>query len=221
MHIEPSKIAVGLNTLTYQNLLLGLKNQGNLPYTPNELKTEFHRRVKNRLFQHCQRFCQKNRLDDFTVKETFQKTIIKGIESINSFEFDKLWSEEKLANKVASWLNKIAFNIFMDLFKERSKEDVLDENYYDMEDDALRPDDFEFENDDMIQVKLQDALDSLNDRERLIVNFCIEHNCLDNMNHLPDDVIADICKSLNIEKGNIRVIKLRALKKMREVVKQS
>ncbi len=221
MDIEPSKTAVGVNTLTYQNLLLGLKEPGNLPFTSNELKTEFHRRVKNRLFQDCQRFCYKNRLDDYTAKETFQKTIIKGLENIGGFEFDKLWSEEKIKNKVASWLNKIAFNLFMDLFKERSKQDVLDENYYEMEDDGQRPDDFEFENDDTIQIRLQDALDSLNERERLIVNLCIEHNCLDNKNHLPDDVISDICKSLNIEKGNIRVIKLRALKKMREILKQN
>ena len=221
MDIEPSKTTVGLTTLTYRSLLLGLKKPGYLSFTSNELKTEFHRRVKNRLFQHCQRFCYKNRLDDFTAKETFQKTIIRGLDNIGGFEFDNLWSEEKLKNKVAGWLNKIAFNLFMDFFEERSKEDELDENYYEMEDDGLRPDDFEFENDDMIQIKLQDALDSLNNRERLIVNLCIEHNCLDNKNHLPDDVISDICKSLNIKKGNIRVIKLRALKKMRGILKQN
>jgi RNA polymerase sigma factor (sigma-70 family) len=221
MEIEPSKIAIVLNALTYQSLLLGLKGAGNLPFTPNELKTEFHRRVKSRLFQHCRLFCYKNRLDDFTVKETFQKTIIKGIENINSFEFDSHWTDEKFGNKIASWLNRIAFNLFMDVFKERSKMEALDENYYEMEDDGLRPDDFEIDSNDLMQIKLQDALDSLNERERLIVNLCIEHNCLENKDHLPDDIISDICKSLNIKKGNIRVIKFRALKKMLEILKQN
>jgi len=221
MDRERSMIAIGLSALTYQNLLLGLRKPENLPFTANDLKTEFYRRVKNKLFRHCQHFGYKNRLDDFTVKEIFQKTIIRGLDNINTFEFNDHWAEETFGNKIASWLIRIAFNLFMDLFKERSKTDVLEDYYYDVQDDSLRPDDFEFEENEDMDIKLQDALDSLNERERLIVNLCVEHNCLGNDDHLPDDVILDICKCLNIKKGNIRVIKFRAIKKMREKIIQN
>jgi RNA polymerase sigma factor (sigma-70 family) len=221
MAIEPSKRANGLETLTYQNLLLGFREPSILPFTLNDLKVEFHKRVKNRLFQHCLRFCQINRFDDSIAKEIFQKTILKAFDNVNDFDFENAWSEEKFRNKVAAWLNKIAYNLFIDMLKERSKYVALDEDYNAIEDDGPSPDDFEFEQDDMTQLKLQDALDSLNERERFIVNKCIEHNCLDNKDHLPDDVISDICRSLKIKKGNIRVIKLRALKKMRTILKKN
>jgi RNA polymerase sigma factor (sigma-70 family) len=221
MAIEPSKRANSLEELTYKNLLLGLRQPTNSPFTLNELKVEFHTRVKNRLYQHCLRFSQANRLDDSFAKEIFQKTILKGFDNISGFEFDDEWPEEKFKNKVAAWLNKIAYNLIIDMLKERSKYVPLEENYDEMQDDGLRPDDFEFEQHDMTQIKLQEALDSLNDRERFIINVCNEHNCLDNKNHLPDDAILDICKSLNINKGNIRVIKIRALRKMREILNKN
>jgi len=64
-------------------------------------------------------------------------------------------------------------------------------------------------------------MDSLNDRERLIINLCLQYDCLDNKNHLPDNIIADICRTLNVKKGNIRVIKLRALQKMHNILSQT
>lgn len=215
MNVEPPKKTDRLLTLTHQDLLLGFKKPESSPFTLNDLKIEFHRRVKNRLYQQCLRLCQKNRLDDSTAKEIAQQTILKGLDKINCFEFDVSWPEEKFRNKIAVWLNRIAHNLFIDLLKERSKYVPLDDDYSEMEDDDFRPDDFEFEQDDMIELKLQDALDSLNDRERLIINMCIKYDCLDNKDHLPDDAIADICNSLKLSKGNIRVIKLRALRKIR------
>lgn len=215
MDITPSNKTDSLRALAYRDLLLGFKESSDSPFTLNEFKTEFHRRSKNRLYQRCLTYCQKNRLDDSTAKEIFQKTILKAFEKLDCFEFEISWSEEKLGNKIAAWLNRIAYNLFIDLLKERSKYESLDDGYNDVEDDSFRPDDFEFEQDDTTQLKLQDAWDSLTEREKLIVNLCIKHNCLENKNHLPDDVIADICTSLKINKGNIRSIKYRALVKMR------
>lgn len=221
MDIEPSKKGESPEILTYQNLLSGFKSPENFPFTPNELKTELYRRIKNRLYQHCLRLCQKNRLDDSTAKEINQNAIIKGFNSISGFEFELSWTEEKFANKVAAWFNTIAFNLFIDLLKEKAKCCPIDDDYGEIEDDGPRPDDFEFEEDDTIGLRLQDAMDSLNDRERYIINVYLKHNCLGNNNHLPDEVIDEICCSLKIKKGNIRAICLRALKKLRTSIKKN
>lgn len=220
MDIEPAKKAYGLEIITYKDLLLGFKKPVNPLFTNDELKVEFHRRVKNRLYQHCIRFCQKNRLDDSTAKDVFQETIIKGLINISNFKYEDSWCEEKLKNKVAAWLNTIAYNLFIDLLKERCKCEELDENYFEIQDEDFRPDDFEFYQDDTTHLKLQDALDSLNENERFVINIYNKYNCLENNNHLPDDVIADICNTLSKSKVHIRVIKLRALKKMRLILKK-
>jgi hypothetical protein len=47
------------------------------------------------------------------------------------------------------------------------------------------------------------------------MNICLKHNCLGNNDHLPDEVIEEICCSLGIKKGHERVIKFRALGKLR------
>ena len=221
MDIEPAKRTNGLEILAYQDLLLGFREPSNFTFTLNELKVEFHRRVKNRLYQHCLRYCKKNRMDESTTKDIFQETILKGFDKIGSFRFENTWGEEKLKNMVCAWLNTIASNQIIDLLKEKSKIITIDEDYDEIEEDGAAPDDFEFEQEEITELQLQVALDSLNERERLIINICIKHDCLDNKNHLPDDVLADLCLSLKMKKGNIRTTKLRALKKMRIILKKN
>ncbi len=219
MDIELSKRAKSPQLLTYQSLLSGLKSPENFSFTVNELKTELHRRVINRLYQHCKRLCQKSRLDDSTVKEIVQITLIKALDNISVFVVETSWPEEKFANKVAAWLNTIAYHQFLDLMKERARCCVIDEDYNEIGDEGNRPDEFDFEQNEITELQLQDAMDSLNDREKYIINICMKYNCLDNKNHLPDAVIEDICNSLQLQKGHIRVIKLRALAKLRTMLK--
>lgn len=220
MDIEPSKKGESPQNLTYQSLFSSLKSPENTSFTENELKTELYRRIKNRLYQCCQRLCAKNRLDDSTAKDITQNSVLKGFNSILTFEFEYSWVEEKIANKVAAWFNTIAHNLYIDLLKEKAKCCEIDGDYDEIVDDGYRPDDFEFEVDDSTELRLQDAMDSLNDRERYIINIYLQHNCLGNNNHLPDEVISDICCSLGITKGNIRVINLRALEKLRTMLKK-
>lgn len=221
MDIEPSKKGGSPQNLTYQNLFSGFKSPENVSFTLNELKTELYRRIKNRLYQYCQRLCQKNRLDDFTAKEINQNAVIKGFNNVLTFDFEFSWTEEKFANKVIAWFNTIAYNLFIDMLKEKAKCCPIDGDYDEVEDDGPRPDDFEFVVDDTTELRLQDAMDSLNDKERYIINIYLKHNCLGNNNHLPDEVINDICCSLGITKGNIRVINLRALEKLRTMLKKT
>jgi RNA polymerase sigma factor (sigma-70 family) len=139
--------------------------------------------------------------------------------NINEFEIKSQISDERISNSFFAWLNTIAHNLYMDFLKERSKTLYSDCSYEELECEEPRPDDFEFEIDQNTDILLQEAWDSLDEREKYIVNICIKYNCLDNKNHLPDNEIKEICKELFIEKGHIRVIKFRALKKLQKIRK--
>ena len=221
MDIEPSKKGASPQILTYQNLLSGIKKPEDSPFAINELKTELYRRIKNRLYKHCDRLCKKNRLNDSTAIELTQDVVLKCFDSISNFKFEFSWDERKCANKLAAWFNIIASNHFIDLLKEKAKRCIVEFEDYEIEDDGPRPDDFEFEMDDTIGLRLQDAMDGLNDRERYIINICLKHNCLGNNNHLPDEVIDEICCSLSVKKGHVRVINHRALEKLRAKLKKN
>jgi RNA polymerase sigma factor (sigma-70 family) len=215
MNVEASLKLDSLKVLNYHALISGIKNLEISTFSLEDLWTEFHRRVKNKLYQGCLRLCHKNRFSDDTAKEIFQNTILIALEKLKDFEIDLSYPEEKIKNTIGSWLNKIALHLFLDYLKERGKTSNIDGHYDEIEDESFRPDDFEFDENESTQLKLQDAWDSLSDREKFIIYLCIKYDCLGNKNHLPDDVILNICDSFKISKGNIRVIRLRALKKIR------
>jgi len=215
MEIEASKITIQKGTLTLSELINEIKKTELFGFSSNELKTEFYKRFKNRLYQYCQRICFRNRFDNSVVKEICQITFIKALDKIGNFEFEPTVSDEKLKNSVSAYLNKTAFNAFVDYLSVQNKISEIDETFEEQESDYQRPDEFEFNHDENTSVRLQEVFDDLNYKEKVIIYFCIQHNCLSNNNHLPDKSILEICQKLNINKGNIRVIKLRALNKFR------
>ena len=215
MEIGSSKlIDDSLKILTAAQLIQALKDPSKSGFTLNELKTEFHSRTKNKFYQYCKGLCLHNRYDESLAKEIFQKTIVKAISKIENFTIEHTASEGKQLNSLFAWLNKIAFRFFLDFLESRAKTTYSDRTYEGVECEDDRPDDFEFD-DDIPSIIVQEAWDDLDERERLIFYFCIIHNCLDNGDHLPDDAIERICNKLKIKKGNIRVIKNRALKRLR------
>lgn len=201
--------------LTSGELISELNKENASLYSENDLKTEFFHRFNNRLYQHCERFCLHHRLDMDVLKDVCQDTFLKALKKISSFKLVNTFDEKRINNTISAWLNKIAHNCFMDIFAEKAKFCTLDESYEEMLTEGDLAGEIEFFGLDNNSIKLQQAWDSLSNRERFILILCIEHNCLSN-NHLPDDIIEWICFKLKIEKGNIRTIKSRALKKLKE-----
>ena len=215
MEIEASRILIQIGTLTLRELIREINKPELFVFSSNQLKAEIYSRLKNRLYRHCEILCRRNRYDESVTKEIFQTTFIKAFNNIGEFKFDPTFCDEKLMNSVSAWLNRIALNSFLDFLTAQNKVSSLDEFFEELESDYQRPDDFEFNQGESTLIRLQEAWDDLNDKEKLILYWCIQYNCLSNNNHLPDKTIEDICQKLTIKKGNIRVIKLRALNKIR------
>jgi DNA-directed RNA polymerase specialized sigma24 family protein len=184
MEVEASKILIQISTLTLRELIREINKPELFVFSSNQLKTEVYARLKNRLYRHCEILCRRNRYDENVVKEICQITFIKAFNKIGKFKFDPNVCDEKLANSISAWLNIIASHSFLDFLAAQSKVSTLDESFEELESD-FQSDSFEFTQDENNLLKLQDAWDHLNDKERLIIYYCIQHNCLSNNNHLP------------------------------------
>ncbi len=181
------------------------------------LFSEFHNRFKKRLYRRCCEIAYNNHHDKDLAKTLFQETMIKACNAIRKFKADDLWTEEELKNKVIGWLGVILNNEFKNLCRLKKKQiqiSELDHSFdeFEAEYDKVYEDE-EKPNFSFIRAKFQNILSTLSDRERYILVMCANHDCLFSNNHLPDDVVEDICKQFNIKSSYIRLIKMRALKK--------
>ncbi|MCW3109112.1 MAG: sigma-70 family polymerase sigma factor [Segetibacter sp.] len=215
MKVQVSRNTKALEILTIRELIQAFKEPQFTTLTANDLRVEFHSRFKNGLYQQCLRLCNKNRLEEDVAKDLFQDVMIKALEKIETFALDPTFTEKRCINYVVAWLNRIALNSFLDFLKIRSKFCELDETDEEVPLDYSLLDSLEIEEYPNLQVTLQQAWDDLDDRERLIIYICLRYDCLDTKKHIPDEKIEWICKTLNIKGPHIRVIKLRALRKLR------
>lgn len=205
-------------SLSNYELIEFLKHPALVSYSLRQLQTEFHARFKNRLYQNCLRLCHRNRVEDDVAKDIFQDTILKALEGINKFSLADDLSFHHSTNTVFKWLNKIAFNLFLNFLKTRYKfsdVELCDEDLL-MDYTTLNSiDDIEISAGQInLEATLQSAWDNLNYKETLVIYYCIKYNCL-NQKHMPDNVINEVSEVLNVKPDSIRQIKLRALIKFR------
>lgn len=208
---------IQINNLSNSDLIEFLKQPNPSVFSLSQLKTEFHDRFKNRLFQKCERMCNRSRLDTDTAKDIFQETFLKAFVSINKFTLPEELNDQHAVNKITKWLNKIALNLFVDYLSKQKKVSYVEE--FNDEASISEEDEFDielsFNNTINTEVILQTTWDSLTENERLVIIICIKNGCLQNK-HMPDGILTEISKRLNVKKDSIRQIKLRALKKFRQ-----
>ena len=85
MELESSKLRKDLSVLTSFELISEIQNPMIVGQNLKNLKAEFHRRVKNRLFQYCLRLVRRNKFDDGLAKDLFQGTLLKALINIKNY----------------------------------------------------------------------------------------------------------------------------------------
>ena len=217
MKIDNS-LKTGIDRLNNYEVIEGLKHSIIGNFSNRQLQNEFHARFKNRLYQSCLRLCHRNRLDDDIAKDFFQDTIIKALLNVNKFSFDEGLTTDHSTKIILKWLYRIAFNLFIDYLKKKTKFSTIEFYNDEIVDYSLINEIDEIEiypHQNNLKAILQSAWDNLNDGEMLVIYSCIRYNCL-NKKHMPESVINDISEILNIKPNSIRQIKLRALRKFRD-----
>jgi RNA polymerase sigma factor (sigma-70 family) len=221
MEIEASKLSISLNTISVEDLLESIKSPNASEADIKILFTELYNRVKNGFYQKCRRLSETNGFDEHLAKDIFQETFLNAYKKVKFFILEEGLTEERQENTIIAWLSVIATNKFNDFIRKRIKvEEIKENDEEEAEAEYVSFDDLErfgTENESYNITKIKEALLTLDERESFILHQCNRYGCLEleNKNHLPDDVIKDICKQFGIKSSYIRVIKKRAIQKIR------
>ncbi len=180
------------------------------------LYLEFYFRYGKYLYKKCIILCMNYKYDENRAKDLFQDSMVKAINCIHDFVFSETDSDVTIQKRIKGWLCIIAKNEWFDSLKANML--VCNGDDRDFEIPVEEKID-NFNEEDHIQIsyerlQLQEAIATLNDRDRYILMVYADHNCIDTKKHLPDDVIENLCRDLGVTKGNLRIIKLRVLKKL-------
>lgn len=232
MEVKASEQTRPLKEILCGELLVRLK--GTDP--KNSLNTEFHRefclRFEKFLYKCCTIVCSNHGASVDIADDIFQETIIKALKKIHLFNYDPSEPDPIIVKRICGWLGKIANYTLIDFLENNCKEEKVNESMMEEIVDEVSFDSFDENSHIGIsfgRLRLQEALATLSERERYIIMVFANYDCLnlahlsntDNETdskvkekHLPNEVITQLTSDLNVTKGNLRILKNRAIKKI-------
>jgi RNA polymerase sigma factor (sigma-70 family) len=218
-------IANKITDLTISDLICYLQNPIASEIPIAELYLELHSRFKQRFYRKCLNCCLQGNFDEHLAKDIFQEAFIKLIKKISGFKFDKTLPDKTIGNKLVAWFGIIANNEFINYLRKYKIDSPLSDEVDDYESDYI-PAEFEDEiiteeNVRSLKYKLQQALATLTERERYILIISANYGCLGNKNHLPENVVKDLCENYSITANNIKTIRFRAFKKIKNLLSEN
>lgn len=184
---------------------------------------EFYRRYGKYLWAICSRVCSnfKGKLDKILSEDVFSNTVQKVYERAETFidKAESLKTDEEKDVRIKAWLGKIAQNELYAIMRSSLNDDNI---IYDS--DQLLNLEVAEENTDekpvaSIEKKLLDsALATLKPREREILRAFFMYE--EQGKNTPSEILNDLCKLYKTTKDNLRQIKSRSLKKVKNYVEQ-
>lgn len=166
----------------------------------------FHNRYKGYLWKACLYVTRKNNLNETIAEDIFQNTLIKVYTRASTF---------KANVGVKAWLGKIASHELINYYR-KNQIDSIDFLPYDevpeKEEDQTQLNVLPTLN----QIKLDNALELLTEQERHILMTYMRYFDFQNpKRHLPTTEMEKLCEIYKTSSDNIRQIKHRALKKVK------
>lgn len=181
---------------------------------------EFYRRYRRFVSSSCKSCTKEFDPTGHLANDIFQVTFVKV--AINGYKF-KLPDGAKVQDQslyIKGWLSRICKNELISytrkypLSKENAEMDSgtqnIKEQFYNSDESTEEPKTIE------AQI-LESAVASLSESERIIVmTYMLYYDPLTPNRHLPDEVLKKLCSDLNTNAGNIRQMKSRAMKKLKD-----
>jgi RNA polymerase sigma factor (sigma-70 family) len=193
------------------------------PFQVEKAFNEFYQRYKNFVFKVCQKVCSGFIEGEVLAKDIFQHTFIKVHQKGYTFKPKGLCPQTNISGDIKAWLSRIAKNELINYLRKNPDEKSLGHKnkIEPQEADAINAIQESEEN-----IPIQTAsikMDILNkglnllspSEKNVLMTYMTYYDPRDPNRHLPDDVLKNLCMTMNIKSGSIRQIKRRAIKKLK------
>lgn len=186
-------------------------------------KAEFYQRYNSFLLTTCYRVCKSFDSGNELAEDIFQNTMLKAIDGIKSVYDKANETTTNLDKQIKRWLSSIAQNELNEFLRKNPDEKFLSlpdrvatseiEIEFDLAEEPKDP----VKNSQFGYLDTDKIMSVLSDRERYILMVYFNYYDKEEPNrHLPDQEIERLCKMFDINPPNLRQIKKRALKKLRD-----
>jgi RNA polymerase sigma factor (sigma-70 family) len=175
---------------------------------------EFYNRHATYLYSACERCLGQYGQGILEVDDIFTITMQKACKKAHTFRSNGDTDPEVLRRKVRAWLGTIAENVLRDRLRSRLEtEDKDPETLAEISADDSRQVDSE-----EIQL-VRDAIQSLNEREQQVIwAFAQFYRLGAGQQRIPSDQLDELVRSLRTTKENLRQIRSRGLRKIKQYV---
>lgn len=205
--------------LNEKDLILNLKSETDSRVI-KALQFEFYNRYAPYVFKIATQACRSYEDADFLAREVLQKTFINAFKALGNFDLPDPISDDVCKKVLKAWLGKIGNTELKKVYAE--KKDVYNLSF----DDTYEPVDSTFissleeevvEIPNEFMLKLNKALDSLKEIDRLIVLTYASEGCINSKKHLSKNSMDFLIKTFETTPENIRQRKRRALEKIKTI----
>ncbi len=211
-----------MNKKTYSDLELieGLTTECD-EFQKRVLWNEFYRRFINHVYKIAVNVCRNFEDAEQLAQDISQETFLRAYKFLPKFSFPEHMAEKKHSAFIKAWLGKITKNCFRTFYAKRKKEAITydielvmeNEPVYDAFEQLYGEPPMADVNAELIS-KLNDALNTLSERDRHIIWIYASEGCINTTKHISDQALADLCSMYGVEAPTIRQIKKRALSKV-------
>ena len=199
-----------------EDLLVFISWQEDQPDVAKAACSEFYQRHLKYVFAVIKRAFGEE-LGQQGVEDMVTDTFIRVFERASTYEACGEKDPDRQRRNVRAWIGAVAMNVCRDHFRNPDTQlTLVDEWHDDHEAHRRKKEDSPVPLSDDLQC-VHEAMKQLNDREESVIRMTMAYLKLDSKHQrLPNDVAEDLARSLDTSSTNIRKIRERAMKKLRE-----
>jgi RNA polymerase sigma factor (sigma-70 family) len=185
------------------------------PAAAQDAWAEFYSRHVDYTYAVCLRAYGGVLCGDTGVADLVTETFRKAYRNAHLFDAGGIEEAVRLRHRVRAWLGRIAQRLFQDILRARRRLETVHlapEMWQQIPDSQPRT----AESGELVE-RVQEALGELSEKEQLVIRVTFQwYRPGQAHQRLPNDVVADLAQTLATTPENLRQIRRRALRKIRE-----
>lgn len=200
------------------DLLLCMSWRGEDPQGADAAFAEFYERHAKYLFAVCLR-SYATQIGRPGVEDLVQMTFWQAFERAGQFENEDGLDQDQARRRVRGWLGTIANRLFLDQLKAEKRRFRLvtgEDEQINLAESRESPVRTLSRDDELVRRGLREVL---NDRERAVVEaYSMYYDPERDLQRPPDGVVEELCRLLDTTAENLRQLRVRSLRKLKEFI---